>query len=842
MAAQPSQAIVSTASRPTIKMQLATQMTAERRARRRDVLNQRTAQLDADDGLLKNQQESGTTVGVPALYMGKNKSGKMVNFIFGDFASLRHLVSGGEVITHDLRTGEPLERAYIDLIVDCRSAAQHAKDKIANFKMEDATVYVADEVKARDNTDGSIRRVAFRFYSSRSVSMLDKAKIDDGIPQGTFMLINMIPSVWTEKETGRLAVMLKVTSTPASHPMPRDEFVMACFRSGSFTRKLTTRAFEFSEQMNVLSKTYGSPDAIEEKEKANARYRNDNEIVLALGFSHGEYRELRLDMADGIIYNDTTEAKDANFFAKSKDNKDINELRYTAELTSEQWEHDPSELDEETGQPELGYPIDHPERIIKVFVKLTFWKEQVAKLLINSATVWAAIAPVNMPYLKALIFAREDADVSFKNSLTQARMAEAAAKEESLFGRSAYLNGPAGRNKASFTLGLSVGAYVIPEVDWVQTVGFRVSKEAVIKILWNGTKPRLEGDVQGASKTTFEAGAMLNFSEVKVDAMRLLNTAGLELRIVTNMYSQEAAWSQDLFGQVKAAEGDQLLSYFVNKIQNKSELSLDQYAANNRWTLSPQHYLKRFNFVHTGSKPVFQVFGISTQRLQEEQDMFRDFLANLKSRSISGAISGGPGTLALPAPPPSVSVTSVPDAASSDGDGREPAMKRHAVKNHFDAARARDPKSPERASKTPRTQIELATPLTPLDPGTPQTPLEPGTPQTPLETETLEPHRSLLSMLKSTAAFPMAPPPPRPRQLPLPPPPSLHATGEEEAVDRMEVDQPPSSSGALAEADGDEEEQQQPTASAVAAARSPPPAITSLLGQQGAADEPDFTD
>jgi hypothetical protein len=785
---QQQQALVSAPRAP--KLQLAASISAERRARRRDVLNQRTAQIDVEDGALKGHQESGTAISVPVMYMGKNKSGKMANFVFGDFASLRHLVSGAEVVTHDLKTGEPLERAYIDQIVDCRSPGQKKKDKESGYDMEDATIYTADEAKGRDNTDGSIRRIAFRFYASRGVSMLEKANIGADVTQGTFMIINMIPSVWTGKEDGTLAVMLKVVSTPHLHSMPKDEFVLSCFRSGSFTRKLMTRAIEYVDYVTSLSKESPTGAIDEEKAKA-AAYRNDNDIVLALGFSHGEYRELRLDMPDGIIYRDTTEIKDANFISQNKENKDLKDLRYTAELTAEHWEHDPSVLDEETGQPEIGYPLDHPDRIVKSFVHFNFWKEQIGKLLITSPTAWIAIAPVNMPYLKALLFARENADVSSKNGVTQARMGEAQGKAETTEGRAAWLNSPAGSNKASFTLGLTVDAYIIPEVDWVQTVGFRVTNAAVIKHLWGGsTRPRVEGDVPGAgSKGTFDMGPMINLSEVKLDVARLLQTKSLELRIVTNLHSQEAAWSQDLFGQVQAAEGDQLLSYFVNKIQNKSELSLDQYAANNKWQLSPQHLLKRFGFVYTGSKPVFQVYAILTERIIEEKEAFSDFLANLKTRGIASP-AAAPGSAPLAIMPASAEST----AHAAGGGVKRSSTQAGVGAESSAAAEAATPKSPLHPAKKARTEAKSP----------------------PRQDEPRSPARKARGHAR------------------------VEEVREEQGIDRMDLDPPAAAAGALAEADGEEDvrqETQQPLA-----ARSPS-AIASLPGLQGkAADEADFDD
>jgi hypothetical protein len=694
------------------KMQLATTMSDERRRKIRDLFNQRTLQLDSEDAALKTMQQKGVIIMLPFIFLNESKTGKMVYGVLPNLAAMRALVDAGDfkVVDHDEATGEVLVNPYLEVVIDMRTRERIKKDEADGLKMEDQTIHRAEDIKDMLDPNGDVRRVAFRYTSTQVCAMNNKSGVSDLSPC-TFCIVRLEPSAWVDyKKTQRIGAMTKLVSIVQHHPMPADAFVAMVRGGNCWTKQIRTKVVEYKTAMEALSTEHGAD--IPKEAKNAVRYRNDNEFLFMLGFSHGEYIDAASTEPTGLLYRDMTDPVDGNLEGTNGDTKK-KENRYQMELRCEQWEHDPSVLDEETGEPEVGYPTGHPERIVTFFTKIAFWKEQVDRLGITSLSGWKLLAPINIPYLRALVFAREDADVTYMNGLTHERLEQIElARIEQGDACTEDINKATGNGRASFYLGLTVSSYLFSPETWVGTIGIPVSPGTIVKHLWDSkTMPKVEGDLQGAPTLDMDK-SLICLSEIKMDVKRVLSDPNFKFYVVTNIYSQDPDWSQDHFGQVLLAEGDQLVEIFANLHAKKASIKPEKYAETRKWTLGPQHLLRKFQFVHGGSRALFYVFALNMKRIKDTEATFMDFVNGL-GRRISTAAPGSSITFETGSAVPLLEMGS---AAATD----EPAGE-----SGTEAGMAPPPAKRARvAAPPPPVFIEPPTPQTPLEEAD-QVPAEP---------------------------------------------------------------------------------------------------------------------
>lgn len=113
-------------------------------------------------------------------------------------------------------------------------------------------------------------------------------------------------------------------------------------------------------------------------------------------------------------------------------------------------------------------------------VSLNLWRDQLKLLEFRSAKAWEDIAPVNVPFLQAIVFGREDALHGNGIKLNKDRMATAAGPEA--------INSPAGPGRLAFKLFVKADVLMWSPENFLRTVGIPCTTAGVLKILGGSTR------------------------------------------------------------------------------------------------------------------------------------------------------------------------------------------------------------------------------------------------------------------------------------------------------------------------------------------------------------------
>jgi hypothetical protein len=495
----------------------------------------------------------------------------------------------------------------LETVIDIRTRDDREEDQQNGLAIEDQTIYAENEVAGMRDDNKEIRRVMVRFSSMAGLKLLNKS--DSVLEVGTFALCKVEPGAWRDKKTNQITVLSKLVGVNRHTRIPIGPFVNWMHQMGARTKHFVTKAGYFAQTMARLSLEYGVPSNIPENEVMSVQYRSDNEFILTLGFGHGAYLDRYLQESNSCYYTDTTENVDRNFEGVNRDNKAVKENRYMMELTGVQWtngEDDPA-----------GYLAD-AARLTKFAIKVGIFKPIIDQLEILSISAWRSLGPVNMPYIPMLLHARENAKVSFDNALTRGRVDTNDPDS---------VNESAGAGRLSFVLGTLVDSILFDPVEAIARVTFPVSADTV-RWLWNGKSiPPVEKDA--GSIVLKDDKPLICLSEIKGDVARILKNPNYELRIMTNARGTETLFGQDEFGKLSAQDGDLMAHYLVDQLVKPTMKSREQYLADRKVKLAPEHILLRYNFQFVGPKKILYVFAINKKKKTEINAEFFEFAKSI---------------------------------------------------------------------------------------------------------------------------------------------------------------------------------------------------------------------
>lgn len=649
---------------------------ADLKMSRRDAFASRVMTVDSNDNELKNKIESGTILTLPMIITGESKTGTQVKGIFPDLVAMASLAQNGDVYSEGGKHG-------YTVVLDLRKKEEIRADDEAGLKTD--MIHIHDAADVRDTTDtlSEVKRVRFRFMSFETIKLNNNADVRDFRP-GTFAIVRIEPRAWRD-DNKKIAVMFKLMGVVHQHPLPVHRFVQFAWEASSPTLRFKTAVFEFREDMRRLTAKYGG--SIPKNDEMAAQYRNDNELMIFTGFNHGQFLDKTLDLKSGACYRDKT-VDDPKFFKGYSKALKKDELRYMAEFKGEQWEDSPA-----------GYPIDEPDRVMQFILKVPFWTETVSRFQITSLSAWTRIAPVNMPYLQALVLGRENAKSTFENGLTSNRVQQVDdGSGLPTYELASRINKPASNSRVSFVLSTNVDAVLCDEVKFIETVGVLVPATLVKTILFdNKTTPKYPADVSGAPVLDLSK-PLICLSELKVDVKRVLDNPDYEFRVITSARALEPSFSQDMLGRLPIEEGSQLVTYLATTLGKRLQTTRDDYLRIKKIQVADQHILKRFNFQFSGEELYLYVFAVNKKIAREEEDSFIEFIHSIKGvkrHAFSSFLTAAPGG-------PSVE-SEEENSEESNAPEPEPEVKKKSKKSEKPEKEA---KKPEKEAKKPEKEAK----------------------------------------------------------------------------------------------------------------------------------------
>lgn len=716
------------------KVSFVSALSVEMKRKLRDEYAKTSRAVDTADSERKDKQKMGIQITLPIVFTrGSRDNSTMLGAVIADLATMASLVNGVE-LHQDEETGE----TYVEVTMDIRNAEQRKADEAAGLKLEDTVIHKVEHVQNTVDEFKEIRRVVVRYSSFSSLSLINKSNNKE-VKEGTFAVVNIEPRVWRD-DSGRIASIVNLMGVQTHQKIPVDKFVGWMRSNGIYTKHFETKIPAYRREKLAYIKEHGAePD---KKTEQGFNFRKDNEMTVLLGFNHGDYLDENLCVPAGCTFVDDSKRSEAAFkyFDKASN---TNLARYQMSLLGEQWEQVEGE--------EPCYPYANKSRITRFQLNIYLWSDFTQRLDIYSVTAWKLLAPVNMPYLKAVAFMREKAADSMKNDLNSARIQELDKEDD--------INLPAppspldinidendeefGQqpNRLSFVLETSVDALLFDPAEFPRTVGLKVSGDAVKRYLFDGkSTPKALPDAKGAALEV--TNPVICLSELKNDAKRVLDSDAFELRVITNLRGIDTdteKWEQDMFGKLDGSEAELTLAYLASVVAKKQTIPLDAFLKTKRVTIGNDHILRRFKFMIDGAEPIFYVYAINLAMRKELEEDFLSFVTNLKDAEVSqfaplltgsasqpplmlkaaGEEQGGAGPEIEEVKEPSDNADEgnggedqpMPDAPNEEEEGEEeekPSASKSAPKAAANNKRKRDESSAEsvadRASKKPRTK------------------------------------------------------------------------------------------------------------------------------------------
>lgn len=602
-------------------------LTEEQRRERRNLYLSASLAIDSQDNDLKDRKQLGTVIKIPAVITGATKEAKVIKAVVPDLLTFGPLVGGAEVLVDDLGRG------YIEVVFDVRDREDRASDEAKGVKPEDYVVRPASEVRDTLDPNKEIGRVSVRITSFESIKLINKAQANY-LNIGSFALLNVEPRAWRGDDKKRFAInaMINLNSVGSHHQMPIAACVEWLYAAAAWTQHFETKVAKYKKSMlDYIREHHAEPD---QATKNALTYRTDNEMLIMLGFNHGDYMDQHLDMDAGVSFIDNTKRVDTNYKNFDTDTNKF-KLCYRTELLVSQWEA----ID---GAPP-GYPSHDPSRVMRFQLSIPIWAEIIERLAINSFDLWREIAPVNMPYFKAAVFGRENAKNTFENALTCNRLACLANPDD--------INTPvlpsepvdevpegeegekdtamAQANRLSFVMSVQADAVLFDPVVNLQYLGIPVTADDVKRHLFGGkTMPVYPADARGDALDPTRP--FINLSELKCDVKRVLDNPAFEYRVLSNYRGVEGEFTQDMFGSLSVKDGELVLGYLAGVLAKRGTLSRDDYLKTKRAAVGPDHILRKYNFQLDGTKPTFVVFAINKETIKASEQAFNEFITTIE--------------------------------------------------------------------------------------------------------------------------------------------------------------------------------------------------------------------
>ncbi len=353
------------------------------------------------------------------------------------------------------------------------------------------------------------------------------------------------------------------------------------------------------------------------------RYRNDNDVVIALGY-YGRETTARMTQFSYCFFDETTKETVELKFVGGKDSKP----RYLAELVVRQWHG--------------AYDNENPDNV-NACISVPIYYESLSSLGMQSAEAWKLLFPPLRRHFRAIIFGCEDAEGSFKSNLTQQRYCESSEHQDP----DGWLNGPT--DGLSFTMSVFPRSVIFSPVQFLRTVGIPVTGASVEK-LWSGTRPHnYDGKV---TSPVDSRRSVLCLSEATQDVKHILTSEDYEFRVLTNIRST-SGFSHDELGAMSTINGSLMSDYLeacVHTMYDAQTMHSD-YLRDNDDKIPSDHIIRQREFMKTSDENYYYVFAIKLSLLKSEVDDFKAAAASLGVSDLFHIESAGAdGTKALEGP------------------------------------------------------------------------------------------------------------------------------------------------------------------------------------------------
>lgn len=476
----------------------------------------------------------------------------------------------------------------------------------------------------------------------------------------------------------KINVLLKLLSVSKEQAMPAQTFVDLVRKNRAYSQQIVTRVPEYCREKALMLAANGNNEgAIPKKELNGIAYRNDNPITIVLGYGHGLHLMEDTLVATGLTLVDVTSPAASNF-QSGEPGKNIKKNAYRAELRGTQWRDSPTDM-----RPK------EVEAQVKFLVQLTLWPDDTVRFGITSNQAWINLAPMNMPYLRAVVYGRENAERSFKNQLTSTRFQQLDHKDD--------LNRSTGTENQAFVITVAPDAIICDPVDGLyRVVGIPVTKRGVMAIWGKASKPPKLMD--GANPGSYNSMQLVNcLSEHSRDFSEELADPNLEFRVLTNATSSDPTFDRSEFGAIATPEeGDRLVQYFAECLAKQLPVTRQQWATKNlEGGLRPGEQLARCDYSFPGDQKILYVFAINKTAMQRRKDDFAKYFEQFAAASKP------------PAVPPSAAIEdgkaggATVEEVKDGGEGTDaPAAEAPTRPNKRKAGKhaAKDPRSPKKVA------------------------------------------------------------------------------------------------------------------------------------------------